>query len=256
MELYASMVKCRMIGERARALASAGYLPVLPPTAFGREATFAGVTIHLKRGDALHAPHFGLLAGYLRGTPLERIFAALAKHRAQPRASAGAAPDVLSQAIRAARKLKTGKNDRIAVVFCAEGDATPALWKKHLATATRLNLPIVFVTRQAQSLAQPKNGRPQARVEGVPVIEVDADDAVAVYRVATESIGRARQRRGPTVIEAVTLAPGQGFQHAGDSVALMESYLNARGLFDAETRTALEHSFTRDLNAATYTLTA
>jgi pyruvate dehydrogenase E1 component alpha subunit len=49
---------------------------------------------------------------------------------------------------------------------------------------------------------------------GVPAIAVDGNDVLAVYRVASESIFKARHRRGPTLIECVTsVVPGSN----GDS---------------------------------------
>jgi TPP-dependent pyruvate/acetoin dehydrogenase alpha subunit len=40
---------------------------------------------------------------------------------------------------------------------------------------------------------------------GIPVFSVDANDAIAAYRVATEALHNARHQRGPCVIEALTL---------------------------------------------------
>ena len=45
---------------------------------------------------------------------------------------------------------------------------------------------------------------------GIPVFSVDANDAIAAYRVATEALHNARHQRGPCVIEALTLLGKDG----------------------------------------------
>jgi TPP-dependent pyruvate/acetoin dehydrogenase alpha subunit len=59
---------------------------------------------------------------------------------------------------------------------------------------------------------------------------VDADDAVAIYRVAQESIGRARIGGGPALIECVPFdVRGAGKRAAAsDGIAGLESYLVQR----------------------------
>ncbi len=54
---------------------------------------------------------------------------------------------------------------------------------------------------------------------GVPAIFVDADDAVAIYRVAQESIGHARIGGGPALIECVPFV----LERAGKRVAAQDA---------------------------------
>ncbi|MEK6398266.1 MAG: hypothetical protein V4734_09290, partial [Terriglobus sp.] len=58
----------------------------------------------------------------------------------------------------------------------------------------------------------------------VPILPVDAGDAVAVCRVMQESLLRARNGWGGAVIHAITM-PGEN-----DAVAGMEERLRARGI--------------------------
>jgi hypothetical protein len=131
----------------------------------------------------------------------------------------------------------------------------PLHGKKQLGVASRRNLPIIFVLchnasqdpDQVASALTLTSDAPQALAHGVPVIAVDGDDAVAVYRVASESVSRARQLRGPTLIESVTAvssdSPLNGATRNGHKtipVALlnMENYLTGKGLFDPALRFA------------------
>jgi len=78
---------------------------------------------------------------------------------------------------------------------------------------------------------------------GVPGISVDAQDAVAIYRVAQESIGRARAGGGAALIECVpfVLAGGKGNGKPADAIAVLESSMLHRRIattvwVDRETR--------------------
>jgi TPP-dependent pyruvate/acetoin dehydrogenase alpha subunit len=70
---------------------------------------------------------------------------------------------------------------------------------------------------------------------GVPAIAVDADDAVAIYRVAQESIGHARIGGGAALIECVpfvlagTTATAKR-NVANDAIAGLEQYMVQRGV--------------------------
>ena len=75
---------------------------------------------------------------------------------------------------------------------------------------------------------------------GVPAIVVDADDAVAIYRVAQESIGHARIGGGAALIECVPFvmkgAAGK-VRVTEDAIAGLERTLVQRGI---ETRAWME----------------
>jgi hypothetical protein len=77
---------------------------------------------------------------------------------------------------------------------------------------------------------------------GFPSIPVDAQDAVAVYRVATESIALMRQGRGPTLIECLHyLKDGP--------IESMENYLARKGIFRPGYRRQVETGFGVELDA-------
>lgn len=63
---------------------------------------------------------------------------------------------------------------------------------------------------------------------GVPAIVVDAHDAVAIYRVAQESIGHARMGGGPALMECVPFALGGAAGRTRvmqDAIAGLERYM-------------------------------
>jgi pyruvate dehydrogenase E1 component alpha subunit len=270
LEMYTAMVKCRMIADRANLLAQQGRIPTALAATMGHEATFAGIAANLHPDDSVNASHGELLPGYLRGAPLTAIFSSFAPNgnghapSAPNDATAATAGDPLLSACEAARAHKARKTGKVSVVFCAGEQASPASWKRHLSLAARRELPVVFVLRHNESQVASALGSagdaPQALAHGAPVIAVDGDDAVAVYRVASESVARARQRRGPTLIESVTTASspaaqngasGNGHNTVSAAFLNMENYLSGKGLFDPILRPQIEADFRLELDAAT-----
>ena len=77
----------------------------------------------------------------------------------------------------------------------------------------------------------------------LPVIEVDANDVVAIYRVSQEAIRRAREGHGPTLI-VTNIAPGS----ADDPLEFMEQYLRARRLWSDAWKQKVVKDFSAELS--------
>lgn len=132
------------------------------------------------------------------------------------------------------KQRKTGK---VCVIFGADLDSPD--WTDALALAKEHWLPLIFVSRAAEpdekalrrELAKPrKKKKKTAKPEGyLPRMVVDANDVVAVYRVAHEAIDRARRGRGATWIEGVPFRV-EGKRGVPDAVTSMEKYLRGKGL--------------------------
>ncbi len=107
----------------------------------------------------------------------------------------------LGAAVKASRKMK--KTGNVVVVFSCTSDHGD--WYEALRIAGAGALPILFV--HCDQLSPHKRGDAkeeigaQAQSYGFPGIAVDGHDLVAVYRVAYESLVRARRGGGPTLIE-------------------------------------------------------
>jgi len=123
----------------------------------------------------------------------------------------------------------------VVVVYTLPGELTAAQWKKALRLAAVQELPVVFVALPAARGSKLKAGEVGALAQGcgVPAIAVDADDAVAIYRVAQESIGHARIGGGAAVMECVPFVlegPAGKRASANDAIAGLEQYLVQRGV--------------------------
>ena len=108
--------------------------------------------------------------------------------------------------------------DQVTLIYVHPGELTAADWKRVLTEALRRELPIVFITLPGK---QPGIAELSTRL-GLPGIPVDAADAIALYRVTQECIGRARTGGGPALIEPVV------FPATGDPIALLARQLISR----------------------------
>lgn len=230
--LYASLLKCRKLSAHA---------------GFGRKASIApavAVASDLQAGDTLSANGANLIARLVRGTSLSRVLQGLSSERPQSSAA------ILKAAVRAARGHKAKRKKRIAVVFCNQPFAVMKLWHDCLREAAAKRLPILFV---CWATANGEESESLAPVPRFPSMVVDANDVVAIYRVATEAATLARRGSGPTLI---ICQPWQGSKGKKsdpadtDPVLNMEYYLARKGLPTAELKAKTNLEFARELRTA------
>jgi TPP-dependent pyruvate/acetoin dehydrogenase alpha subunit len=281
--IYAAMVKCRMLQQRAILLFQQGKLASDLHASYGREAVAAAVTVDLQPNDALSLLPSDLLPAFVKGLSLETLFHLLAPKTAQFNGPKTNAPSDLEQknilAVDESRRPETVRERAAAAHAAREGAIVTAVlpssdellspWHRIMTTAASKRLPIVFVhyvdhgnnARKPFSNRKAKN--PDALIHGVPAIAVDALDAVAVYRVACEATIRARQGRGATLLQCAA-HPGtsdkaaQGISEPAanhalttDPVSSMENYLRRKGIKSEQHNPEIVAAFNHDLELAT-----
>jgi TPP-dependent pyruvate/acetoin dehydrogenase alpha subunit len=281
-QLYSVMIKSRMIAERAATLKQQGKLTGDLHAGLGREGTVAGMTVDLHREDTLSPSRCDFVSSVIKGMTLDQMFSRLGggtNHQAhgtgalifddQSNVIAPASElDSRLEVVRGAALVhKMAKNGRVVVVTCANGSASNECWRDAVHFAEIHELPMLFVwhndAEDACNISNPAvrhTKKAAANPRTTPAITVDATDAVAVYRVASESIHRARLGRGPTLIECRTLPPSTGSRlvpsspepsHLHDPIEKMEVYLSRKGLFHQNLRQKIADSFLLELNTAT-----
>jgi pyruvate dehydrogenase E1 component alpha subunit len=269
-QLYTSMMHCRMLAERA-SLPSRGNRGQGLELRAGHEATVAGVVSHLRPEDTLSPAPGDLSAGFLKGAPLQDVvslLAGIAVNGQLPFLKNSSGLNLmpamtnfelqLSLATGSAFGYRMQSNARVVVAFLADGWPTLPGCREALAFAARHELPIVYVsqTKLIPGLfsgdgVQKRSAQPGLIPDSdLPVIPVDGNDVVAVYRVAQESILRARLGSGPTLIEAQEHAGSGQSEASGNPIAIMEAYLTAKGLFNAAWKRRIERKFSRELDVA------
>jgi TPP-dependent pyruvate/acetoin dehydrogenase alpha subunit len=214
-----------------------------------------GVAIDLLAGDTIAPSPLGFLLNFIQGAPLKSVVRRMSGRTSGPSHLAAQ----LKAAGSAALANKTKKNGKVVVAFLGDLPASLDFLEEAFNFAGVHRLPILFVCRNGaasksaslKKTVQPEELALKAQACGIPCIPVDGNDAVAVYRVATESIAHARRGNGATVIECKTLA-GQTLAEAGsaqrraplatkrkepgDSLRNMEEYLMRKGLFSKEVK--------------------
>ncbi|HEY1936966.1 MAG TPA: thiamine pyrophosphate-dependent enzyme [Candidatus Angelobacter sp.] len=260
-ELYATMMKCRMLAERVQSIEALSNKP--NRSILGFEATMAGAGAHLLSQDCIAMEYGSFAASLIKGTPLGQIFA---HNRKQRRDSNENPPMALSMntVLSLAQKL-TGQS-AVILMFCPQGQGTLIFNPDIMAEAATKKLPLVCLVESSfESRLEPKIASatgPYIAVDSTfyPVIPVDGGDAVGVFRVAQEAIRRAREGHGPSVIECLTLR-GSGSATAGadksheryiahDPLSFMEQYLRKRDLWSDEWAHSTSAAFRSELDAA------
>jgi len=225
--------------------------------AMGQEAAAVGVILNLGTEDTIAPLPGDVIASFIKGVPLNEIFAGLrapvpmghAPLHVLPSCSSLATQLALAAGVALAGKME--KNNRITAVFCGDMVPLPEPCQEAMRFAGVHRLPILYVCW---------NSRPEADIAletkacVFPCMTVDGNDAVAVYRVASEAITHARKGNGPTLIECKT-----GFdsgpadeqpQGAADPLLNMEKYLTRKGLFSDESKRQVAAGFGRELDSA------
>ena len=89
------------------------------------------------------------------------------------------------------------------------------------------SLPIIYVQLERASL------KTFPKATGMIAIPVDKADVVAIYRVASEAIDKARRGAGPTLIQCVPFSVEKvsANHHSHDPIRYMEYYLRKKNLW-------------------------
>lgn len=209
-----------------------------PSASGGREAALAATTLQLKVGDLL-IPEVG-----------DGVALALAPKRTDtPEAPAPLLPATYTQgasrlllASTMAAALKAAGTDHVVLVFARAGKAEPG-WPAALTWAQEHLLPLLVVCLDASGpaaftvAARPK---PEAFVwstvaraatrSKLPVLTVDGEDAVAMYRATQEALLRARAGGGPALLWAALPTSAQKVTRSRSDRPLVRlaQYLRAR----------------------------
>lgn len=223
---WRTMRTIREFEERLHMEFAKGEIPGFVHLYAGEEAIAAGVCMHLRNGDRIASTHrghghciakgcdlramaaeiYGKKAGLCGGKGGSMHIADLEKGMMGANGIVGGGPPLVCGAGLAAKKLGT-KN--VAVAFVGDGGSNQGTTLESLNLAAVWKLPCIFVVenngyaeatscRYSVSVADIAD---RAQAFNMPGIKVDGHDFVAVYDAAGEAVERARENRGPTLIE-------------------------------------------------------
>jgi hypothetical protein len=217
-ELYLLMLRCRESERKQSAKTKSGV----------REAFLAATAIHLLPGD--------LLCGSANDTAAEELApvgkTGMISGYVNLKFEAG-----LHVAAALARGLQAAGTDGLALAYMTAG-VSEAGWMDALGWAHEASLPLILACVDATG-GKAGKGKDAltwtaltklSKKANLPILAVDGEDAVAVYRCMQESVIRARNGGGPAIIWAVTGAAKTVVPRRKQPLARLESYLKVRNI--------------------------
>ncbi len=226
---YKKMLELRLFELKVQELYRNARLPGFVHLYVGEEAVGVGVCMNLEGKDLVFSTHRGHGHALAKGVPAEVVLAELwgkatgssggrggSMHMYAPEwgfmGTNGIVGAPIPLATGGALSAKVRESGQVVVSFFGEGAVNSGSFHEAVNMGTVWDLPVVYVcennlyaTEMAFSRAT-KNTSVARRAEsyGLPGVEVDGQDVLAVHRVAKAAIERARAGDGPTLIECKT----------------------------------------------------
>jgi len=229
LHLYRQMALVRRFEQTAQAMYRNAELPGFLHLYIGQEATAVGVMAHLRRDDWITSTHRGHGHALAKGVSPKVVLAELAgkstgccggrggsMHLYAPSEGLFGTNGVVTAGIPAAVGLAISATvrgtDQVAVAFFGDGATGHGAFHEAVNFAGVQNAPVVFVCENnLYATATPltmvtrnTHVAGKAAAYGIPGVQVDGNDVLAVWQAAGEAIRRARAGEGPTLIEALT----------------------------------------------------
>lgn len=222
-ELMRRMVYTRVWDQRAISLNRQGRLGFYAPVA-GQEATMIGTQFVLKPEDFILPSYRDIPQIVWHGLPLYQAFLYSKGHQQGGQIPEGVnvmMPQIIigAQIIQCAGVavgFKLKKEKKVAVTYIGDGGTSQGDFYEGLNFAGAYQAPAVFVIQNNHyAISVPVESQTKAKTlahksvaAGIPGYQVDGMDVLAVYKVMSEAVERARNGEGPTVIESLTYRYG------------------------------------------------
>jgi pyruvate dehydrogenase E1 component alpha subunit len=222
-ELMRRMVYTRVLDQRCISLNRQGRLGFYAPTA-GQEASQIGSQFALEKEDFILPAYRDIPQMIWHGLPLYQAFLFSRGHFHGNQIPEGVnllPPQIIIgaqiiQAAGVALGIKKRGEKAVAITYTGDGGASQGDFYEGINFAGAFNVPAIFVVQnnrfaistpvEKQSAA--KTIAQKAVAAGIPGIQVDGMDPLAVYVAVREARERAINGEGPTLIETLTFRYG------------------------------------------------
>ncbi len=280
-KLYRTMLASRRLDERCLQLQRQGRLGTYGPSK-GQEAASLGAAYVLESRDWL-VPSFRETAGLLwRGWPMQHIMYWWGGYERGNMIPAGL--NDLPMCVPIASQCQYGMGiawacklrgqGAVCLTFCGDGGTSEGDFHEALNFAGVYNLPLImYIQNNHWAISYPREKQTAAQTiaqkaiaYGVPGLQVDGNDLLAVIVAVREAVERARTGGGPTLVEAVTyrlsmhttaddpkkyrkdedVKPWEG----RDPLPRFRAYLREKAILDDQAEAALDQEIRAELDSA------
>jgi pyruvate dehydrogenase E1 component alpha subunit len=219
LKLHRAMLLGRRFDERLLSLQRQGRIGTFPPIK-GQEAAQLGAVALLRPSDWM-APSFRETAAELwRGKSMESVILSFGgfneggwveKNRNDLPVAVPVGSQIL-HAVGIAWAIQYRQKDDVVMTFFGDGATSEGDFHEGMNFAGVYQAPVVFVCQNNQwAISVPRSRQSHSKTlaqkalaYGIPGIQVDGNDILAVYSAAKEAVERARSGGGPSMIECVT----------------------------------------------------
>ena len=219
LKLHRTLLLSRKFDERLLNLQRQGRIGTFPPIN-GQEAAQLGAVALLRPSDWMVPAFRETAAEIWRGRSLESVIiynngysegAEIPQDLNNLPISVPVGSQIL-HAVGLGWAAKYRQTDDVAMTFFGDGATSEGDFHEGLNFAGVFQAPVIFVCQNnhwAISLPVAKQTRSKTLAQkalayGMPGIQVDGNDILAVYAAAKEAVDRARAGQGPTLVECVT----------------------------------------------------
>jgi pyruvate dehydrogenase E1 component alpha subunit len=209
----------RRFDERMLNLQRQGRIGTFPPIK-GQEASQIGAVALLRDSDWLVPSFRETAAEIMRGRSMESVLLyysgynegnIISNNQHDLPMSVPVASQIL-HAVGLGMAAKYRKTDEVVMTFFGDGATSEGDFHEAMNCAAVYQSPVIFICQNNQwaisvPLAKQTHSKTLAQkaiAYGMPGIQVDGNDFLAVYAATSEAVDRARSGGGPTLIECVT----------------------------------------------------
>ena len=229
LELLKTMMKIRQFEERVQEIFAAGKIPGFVHLSIGQEAVPTGVCGQLRNDDYITSTHRGHGHIIAKGADYNRMMAELFGKKTGYCKGKGGSMHIadfdigvlganaivggnLEIAAGAALSSQYRGTDQVTACMFGDGASNQGTFHEALNMASIWDLPVVFVCENncygmfthEKLHCRVDDIADRASAYNIPGVAVDGNDITAVYEAAGEAIKRAREGKGPTLLECKT----------------------------------------------------
>lgn len=217
-EIMMRMVWTRVLDERSTSLNRQGRLGFYAPTA-GQEASQIASHFAIEKGDYVLPGYRDVPQLIWHGLPLYKAFLFSRGHyegNQFPEGVNALSPQIIIgaqyvQTAGVALGLKKREKENVVITYTGDGGTSQGDFYEGINFAGAFKAPAIFVVQNNQyAISTPRSLQTAAKTlaqkgvaAGIPSVQVDGMDALAVYKVTKDARDRAIKGEGPTLIETV-----------------------------------------------------